>query len=61
MTKGLLYAGGFWGAVIVALILYVFVRDGLEIPRRSIVVGALASACVLSLVCAVRELVKTRK
>jgi len=60
MSKALVYVGGFLGAVIVALILYVFVRDGLGIPRRSIVVDALASAGVLGLVCAVGAL-KARK
>lgn len=61
MYLALRYAAQFLGATATALILYALVHDGFGIPRRSIVVDAFGSACVLSVACALGALARGRR
>jgi len=57
MNTALIYIVGFLGAVITAVILHMLAQDEFDISQESIVVGSLAFAGILSLVCAVGALV----
>jgi hypothetical protein len=57
MNKALRYALGILGAVFAAVILEVLMHDEFNIAQNAIVLGSLASAGMLSLLCAASALI----